>query len=66
MNNAALGFTIGDVARRFAIPTWKVRRLFERGLLTEPRRIGFFRVVSESELPTIEACLRQCGYLPPS
>jgi DNA-binding transcriptional MerR regulator len=56
--------TLGDVARRFNVPLWKVRRLYERGLLPEPARAGAYRVVSTRDLPKIEAALRRAGYLP--
>ena len=55
--------TIGDVARMYGLPVWKVRRLFERGLLPPASRIGAYRVFDESEIPVIEAALRQAGYL---
>lgn len=56
-------FTLGDIAERFKIPTWRVRRLFERGLLAEPPRAGSYRIVHESDLPRIERALRAAGYL---
>jgi DNA-binding transcriptional MerR regulator len=57
-------FTIGQVARRFRVSAWKVRRLFERGLLPEPARVGAYRVIPPDDLPKIEAALRRAGYLP--
>ncbi len=56
--------TLGDVAQRYGLPLWKVRRLFERRLLPEPARAGNYRVIDESDLPTVEDALRQAGYLP--
>ncbi len=58
--------TLGDLARRFDCPVWAVRRVFERGLLPEPPRAGPYRVVTEPDLPVIEAALRAAGYLPAS
>lgn len=56
--------TIGDIAERYGVSAWKVRRIFERGLLPEPGRVGAYRVISADDLPKIEAALRQAGYLP--
>jgi hypothetical protein len=56
--------TLGTVARRYSLPTWKIRRLYELKLLPEPHRIGHYRVVGEADLPAIEEALRTLGYLP--
>jgi hypothetical protein len=55
---------IGAVARHFGLPPWKIRRLFERGFLPEPRRVGAYRVIPARDLPKIEAALRRAAYLP--
>jgi hypothetical protein len=55
---------MGAVAKRFGLPVWKVRRVFERGLLPEPARVGAYRVVTPDYLPKVEAALRRVGYLP--
>ncbi len=55
---------LGEVGERLGVATWKVQRVYTRGLLPPARRIGRFRVVSEDELPALEAALRQAGYLP--
>jgi hypothetical protein len=57
--------TIGAVARHFGVSAWKIRRLFESGILAEPARVGAYRVIPPEQLPEIEAALRACGYLPP-
>jgi DNA-binding transcriptional MerR regulator len=56
--------TIGAAARRLGCPAWKVRRLFERGLLPPAPRIGAYRVIAEDDLPNVEQALRRAGYLP--
>ncbi len=56
-------WTIGPLARRFGVSAWKVRRVFERGLLPEPGRAGCYRILPESDLPALEAALRRAGYL---
>lgn len=58
--------TLGDLARRFTCPVWAIRRLYERGLLPEPPRVGPYRVVAERDVPAVEAALRSAGYLPPA
>lgn len=56
--------TLGEVAEHFRLPTWKIRRLFERGILPPAERIGLYRVVAAKDLPKIEAALHKAGYLP--
>ncbi len=56
--------TLGAVAKRFGCRQWQVRRLFERGLLPEPPRVGAYRVIAEADLPAVEDALRRAGYLP--
>lgn len=56
-------YLLGDVATHFGAQSWQVARLFKRGLLPEPERLGRARVVREEDLPAIEAALRQTGYL---
>ncbi len=55
--------TLGDVARRYGCHVWQVRRLYERGLLTEAARVGTYRVVVASELPRVQRALIEAGYL---
>lgn len=56
-------FTVGAVAIRFGCRPWQVRRLFERGLLPQPPRVGAYRVIPAADLPRVEAALRLAGYL---
>jgi len=55
--------TLGQVAKRFGCRTWQVARIFERGILPEPPRVGILRVVAENDLETIRVALLQCGYI---
>jgi hypothetical protein len=57
-------FTIGAPGQHFGVPAWKVRRVFERGLLPPAARCGTYRVVTDDELPQVEAALKAAGYLP--
>ncbi len=57
------GLTTSEVARRYGIKDWMVRRLYEKGALPEPGRFGRFRVVAETDLPKVEAALRKAKYL---
>ena len=56
-------FTLGDIGRRYGLPIWKVRRVFERGFLPEPARVGAYRVLTEDDIPDLERALVQLGYL---
>ena len=55
--------TIGQVAKHFGCQLWQVRRLFERGILPEPERIGQQRVIKVKELPKLGAALKKAGYV---
>lgn len=59
-------YTLGDLARKLRCPVWAVRRVFTRGLLPEPTRLGPYRVVAAADVPAVEAALRSAGYLPPA
>ena len=56
--------TLGQVGERCHVATWKIQRLYERGLLPPAQRVGPYRVIDEGELPAVEAALRAAGYLP--
>ncbi len=55
--------SLTDVARELDAPVWAVRRLFERGSLPEPPRVGRLRVFSPGDLPVIRRALVKAGYL---
>jgi DNA-binding transcriptional MerR regulator len=55
--------TTGAVARLYDVPVWRVRRLYERGLLPPPERVGPYRVIPASDLPVVAEALRRAGYL---
>jgi DNA-binding transcriptional MerR regulator len=63
MSDASV-YTTGDVAERYGIPEWRVRRLYERGILPEPARAGTYRLIRAEDLPGVENALRRAGYLP--
>lgn len=65
MTAAMKMMTLGDVARKYGLQTWQVRRLYERRILPEPSRVGSSRAVPETDLPVIEAKLIEYGYLKP-
>jgi hypothetical protein len=55
--------TLGEAAERLHAQTWRLARLFDRGLLPEPRRVGRCRVIAETDLPRIAEAMRRAGYL---
>ena len=55
--------TLGDVAKRLGCRTWQVARLFERGILPDPPRVGLYRVVPIGDLPLVKRALKAAGYL---
>jgi hypothetical protein len=57
--------TLGEFARSRGLPTWKVRRLFERGLLPPARRLGLYRVIGPDEVAAVDEALVKAGYIRP-
>lgn len=47
------------------VKEWQIRRLFLDGDLPEPPRIGTFRIVAGSGIPTLIEALRRHGWLTP-
>jgi hypothetical protein len=65
----ATGFTTRTFAEHlqdrgfYEVRESMVRRVYERGLLPEPLRIGRYRVITEADAPAVEGAMRRCGYL---
>jgi hypothetical protein len=57
--------TLGEVARRYGVPVWRVRRLYERELLPQAPRAATWRLVAVRDLPKVRKALQAAGYLPP-
>lgn len=55
--------SLGDVARYFGVQLWQVRRLFERGILPEPGRIGRYRIILGMQMPKVKDALIKAGYI---
>jgi hypothetical protein len=58
--------TIGQVGDELKVQSWKVRRLYERGLLPEPPRLGRNRWIARSSLSAVREALLAHGYLKPA
>jgi hypothetical protein len=56
-------FLIGDVATRFGVPTWQIRRAISRGFLKEQPKLGPNRVFTIRDLPRVRKALLAAGYL---
>lgn len=55
--------TTSQVAALLGVEPWRIRRLYEEGLLSEPQRLGGRRLVSSRDLPAVIDSLRQKGWL---
>jgi|GEM_PF-3461801 len=64
MARACDALTTSDVAKRCGCAAWKVRRIFERGILPAAKRIGLYRVFEAADVPRIRTALIAAGYLP--
>jgi hypothetical protein len=59
-------FTTRQVAEFVGSDEWRVRRLFEDGVLPEPERFGGKRAIGQQQIPLIVDALRARGWLPDS
>ena len=59
-----MAMTLGQVADHFGVERWRVRRIFERGILPEGPRVGASRVFLPGDLPRIGEALARANYLP--
>lgn len=55
--------TLGTAAKSLGVRAWQLRRIFERGLMPEPPRVGAYRVIAVADLPRLKAALQDAGYL---
>jgi hypothetical protein len=55
--------TTADVARRLGVRAWTVARLFERGLVEEPERLGRVRMIAEDRMQEVRDALERAKYL---
>lgn len=53
--------TLGDVANHFHVQTWMVQKLFDSGKLHYRQKLGMYRCVYASDLPTIARELEAAG-----
>jgi hypothetical protein len=58
--------TVGQAARALGIDAWQVARLYERGILEEPPRLGRYRTIHRDDLPALRRAAQAAGYLPPA
>jgi hypothetical protein len=55
--------TPGEVAVCLGVRDWQVLRLFQRGLLPEPPRLGRNRAIPAGDLDRVRQALVAAGYL---
>jgi hypothetical protein len=53
----------GDAARAIGVRDWQLTRLFRRGLVSEPARVGRFRIIRAADLPRLREAAVRAGYL---
>jgi hypothetical protein len=58
--------TTGELGDILGVQAWRIARLFELGVLSEPQRIGGRRLIPKSMIPTMVMvdALRVRGWLP--
>lgn len=56
-------FTVKEVSQHFGVTVWRIRRLFEQGILPGGPA-GGKRVIQSAMLPAIATALKQRGWLP--
>lgn len=55
--------SVGELAERYRVQSWRIARLFERGVVEEPPRVAGRRMIPSSLIPAIENALRAKGWL---
>ena len=55
--------TTGQMAKRLGIDSWQVSRLYQRGLVEEPARLGRFRLIPAADLDKLRRAALAAGYL---
>jgi len=56
--------SLGELGDTLGVQSWRIARLFELGILSEPPRIGRRRLIPKSMVPQIVDALRARGWLP--
>ena len=56
--------TIGELGDLLQVQSWRIARLFELGVLSEPQRIGGRRLIPKLMIPSVVDALRDRGWLP--
>jgi DNA-binding transcriptional MerR regulator len=64
MSSTADYLSTGQAALRLRCLPWQLHRLWDRGLLPEPRRYGRYKLIDPADLPQIRRALEEAGYLP--
>lgn len=58
--------TLGDVAAIIGAETWKLQKLYSRGILPEPKhRLGRFRLLRHRDVEPIRRAAQAANYLGP-
>jgi hypothetical protein len=57
-------YSTQQVAELYGVESWRVRRLFELGILNEPPRLAGHRIIAQALLAEIAIALRDRGWLP--
>ena len=56
-------FTAGQICKLYGILPWQLKQALVRGFLSEPPRVGPYRVWFEADLPRVREALIRAGYL---
>lgn len=56
--------SIGELGDVLGVQCWRIARLFELGILSEPPRLSNRRLIPKSLIPAIVDALRDRGWLP--
>jgi len=55
--------SLGELGDTLGVQSWRIARLFELGILSEPPRIGRRRLIPKALVPEIVDTLRARGWL---
>ena len=56
--------SLGELADLLSVQSWRIARLFELGILPEPKRLSGRRLIPKAMVPQVIDALKSRGWLP--
>lgn len=66
MASTGAHYTCGELGDALGVQAWRIARIFELGLVSEPHRVGGRRLIPRGMIPEIISALLARNWLPTS